>query len=75
MRSEVMFEGKVTIEVGWGLMELDEKVMDEAGGPGVTAARFEFHRAETYDFTGYIAQTESSRVCLSCMAILVRLGR
>ena len=56
-------------------MELDEKVMDEAGGPGVTAAQFEFHRAETYDFTGYIAQTESSRVCLSCMAILVRLGR
>lgn len=56
-------------------MELDEKVMDEAGGPGVTVVRFEFHRAETCDFTGYTAQTERFGVCLSCMAILVRLGR
>lgn len=34
VRSEVTFKGEVTIEVSWGLMELDEKMMDGAGGRG-----------------------------------------
>lgn len=29
-------------------MELDEKVMDEAGGPGLTAVWFEFHSESVF---------------------------
>lgn len=56
-----MFEGKVTIEVDSGLMELDKKAMDDAGSSGLTVARFEFHRAGTCAFI--IRAAFSTGVC------------
>lgn len=56
-----MFEGKVTIEVDSGLMELDKKAMDDAGSSGLTVAWFEFHRAETCAFI--IRAAFSTGVC------------